>query len=151
MTAPKRTGATAPSRSGGFARGVQAPKNKSYEIESEIATEFVKPSDLAEEGPFNITDAYTRTGQFGDECAFEIQLVKDGTTAVMTLKDTPARRKLVHFIKANGSVGPYVLEPVGKAVRGNQPWGFVPLDADGNPIRRAVVSDESEQEDELAL
>jgi hypothetical protein len=83
-------------------------------------------------GRFNITGAYVRESQYGEECAFEVQLVDpgnlQGTSGTVTFKETPIRRKLVDIVRKKGSVGPYVLRPVGENKKGNAPWGFVAAD-----------------------
>jgi hypothetical protein len=106
-------------------------RNNPADIQDELQAEYVKANDLAGMGRFNIVGAYVRESQFGEECAFEVQLldgVNRGATATVTFKETPVRRKLVDIVKKRGSVGPYVLQPVGENTKGNKPWGFVPAD-----------------------
>ena len=112
-------------------------RNKPGSISDQLKVEYLKPSALAEMGRFNITGAYLRKGNLGDECAYEIQIVEpgenQGASATLTLKDTPVRRKMVDIVKRAGSVGPYVLKQVGnKGPREQWPWAFVDPDAPEN-------------------
>lgn len=107
-------------------------RNAPGAIKDQLQAEYVKSADLAGMGRFNIIGAYVRESNYGEECAYEVQLVDpgklQGTTATVTLRETPIRRKMVDLVKKLGSVGPYVLRPVGENKKGNPPWGFVPAD-----------------------
>lgn len=107
-------------------------------LTGELSAEYVKPSDLAGH-KVNIVDAYERQGQYGDECCFEVQYIEGefaGASAIVTLKTSPMRKKLVRSVAKYGSIGPVVLAEVGKEIKGNKPWGFV----DANPPAEGTAS-----------
>jgi hypothetical protein len=105
------------------------------DVGNELSAEYVKPTDL-EGHKVNIVDAYTRTGQFGDECCFEVQYIEGefaGASAIVTLKESPMRKKLVRAVQKHGSLGPVKLAQVGKEIKGNKPWGFVSANEHAKP------------------
>jgi hypothetical protein len=111
------------------------------DIADAIRVEYIRPVELSKLGPFNLVDAHIRQarGEFGIQCDYEcIILTGDaaGASSMLTLNESPTRRKLVEQIQKYGSVGPVLLRPVGKEIRGNQPWGFV---EPGTPEAEGVV------------
>lgn len=116
------------------------------DIVDQLKVDYIKPRELAGMGRFNITDAYERNGEFGFECCFEVVIVEPGelvgARGTITLRETPVRRRLVSIVRKAGVVGPYTLVEVGREVRGNQPWGFVPADGSETVIEKETVASE---------
>lgn len=112
------------------------------DIADKLEVEYIRPTELAALGPFNIIDAHIREkrGEFGVQCEYECVLLSGeqaGAAAFLTLNESPTRRKLVEMVERYQSVGPVLLRPVGKEIRGNQPWGFV---EPGSPESEGVVT-----------
>lgn len=112
------------------AMGIRGARVRLADIADKLEVEYIKPQELAALGAFNIIDAHVRgkRGEFGVQCEYECQLLSGeqaGASAFLTLNESPTRRKLVDMVQNYGSVGPVLLRPVGKEIRGNQPWGFV--------------------------
>lgn len=112
------------------------------DIAEKLEVEYIRPTELAALGPFNIIDAHVREkrGEFGVQCEYECVILSGeqaGASAFLTLNESPTRRKLVEMVERYRSVGPVLLRPVGKEIRGNQPWGFV---EPGSPEAEGVVT-----------
>jgi hypothetical protein len=121
---------------------LQKARVRLADIADKLEVEYIRPTELAALGPFNIIDAHVREkrGEFGIQCEYECVLLtgeQAGAAAFLTLNESPTRRKLVEMVERYGSVGPVLLRPVGKEIRGNQPWGFV---EPGTPESEGVVT-----------
>lgn len=124
------------------AAGMPRARMRLKDIAERIAVDYIRPQELSKMGPFNIVDAITRQprGEFGVQCDFECIILTGeaaGASAMLTLNESPTRRKLVAMVQKYGSIGPVLLRPVGKEIRGNQPWGFV---EPGTPEAEGVVA-----------